>query len=84
MARVIEVAKEVVEVYVNMGRVKKDIVKSTSFPVVKTLSELDDGNWEDITINWESSISAIAEASWSVDQDTRRKFNFDPERLRTA
>ena len=67
-----------------MGRIIKDIVKSTSFPVVKTLSELDDGNWEDITINWESSISAISEASWDVSQDTRRKFAFDPERLRVA
>ena len=67
-----------------MGRIIKDIVKSTSFPVVKTLNEFDDGNWEDITINWEFAISAISEASWDVSQDTRRKFAFDPERLRVA
>ena len=84
MARVIRVAEEVVEVYVNMGRIIKDIVKSTSFPVVKTLNEFDDGNWEDIAINWEFSISTISEASWDVSQDTRRKFAFDPERLRVA
>jgi hypothetical protein len=84
MARVIRVAEEVVEVYVNMPRVIKDIVKSTSFPAVKTLSELDNGNWEDITINWESSISAIAAPSWTDSQDTRRKFAFDPERLRVS
>jgi len=67
-----------------MPRVIKDTVKSTSFPVVKTLNEFDDGNWEDIAINWEFSISTISEASWDVSQDTRRKFAFDPERLRVA
>ena len=67
-----------------MGRIIKDIVKSTSFPVAKTLNEFDDGNWEDITINWEFAISSISEASWDVSQDTRRKFAFDPERLRVA
>ena len=67
-----------------MGKIIKDIIKSTSFPVVKTLSEFDDSNWEDIAINWEFSISSIAEASWSVSQDTRRKFAFDPERLRVT
>ena len=67
-----------------MRRIIKDIVKSTSFPTAKTLSVLDDGNWEDLSFNWESSISAIAKPSWTESQDTRRKFAFDPERLRVA
>ena len=67
-----------------MGQIIKDIVKSTSFPAVKTLSEFDNETWDNININWEFSISSFSEASWSVSQDTRRKFAFDPERLRVA
>ena len=37
MAKVTEVAEEVVEVYVNMGRIIKNTVKSISFPPVKQL-----------------------------------------------
>ena len=74
-----------VEVYVNMGRIIKDIVKSTSFPGVQSLNEYDDMNWEDVNINWGVSLSESALSSWGTDsQDTRRKFNFDPERLRVA
>ena len=73
------------EVYVNMGRIIKDIVKSTSFPGVQSLNEYDDMNWEDVNINWGVSLSESALSSWGTDQaDTRRKFAFDPERLRVA
>ena len=47
--------------------------------------------WEERDVNWNSHEFIAAELEWNEDhgyvyksQDTRRKFNFDPERLRVA
>jgi len=91
MARVIGVAEKVVEVYVNMAhnpsRIIQDTIKSTSFPAVESLHEQDNVAWENLNHNWEVSfiLSESASLTWAGDQvDTRRKFAFDPERLRVA
>ena len=100
MAKVTEVAEEVVEVYVNMGRIIKNTVKSISFPPVKQLeakrfgetsSELDE--WQERDIKWDAHEFGVEGITWGEigtydyiynSQDTRRKFAFDPERLRVA
>ena len=85
------------EVYVNMGRIIKDTVKSISFPPVQQLADTDEDalqdSWEERNAVWDGNDFRVAELEWQEvgtyeyvyeSQDTRRKFNFDPERLRVA
>ena len=70
-----------------MGKIIKDIIKSTSFPSVESLHAQDDVAWENMNHDWNISyvLSSSASLTWAGDQlDTRRKFAFDPERLRVA
>ena len=89
MARALGVVKEGVEDYVNMAhtRIIKDTVKSTSFPVIESLHEQDDVTWGNFTHQWTATfiLSESAPLTWDGDKlDSRRKFAYDPERLRTA
>ena len=83
-----------------MGRIIKDTVKSISFPPVtkleatrfgKTSSEFDE--WDERDVNWDAHEFSVEGITWGEigtydyvynSQDTRRKFAFDPERLRVA
>ena len=70
-----------------MGRIIKDIIHSTSFPPVESLHTQDDVTWENFNHSWSSAfiLSESAPLTWVGDRvDTRRKFAFDPERLRVA
>ena len=80
-----------------MGRIIKNIVKSISFPPVQQLADTDEDDlqdsWEERDINWDAHDFRTEGIEWEQSgihgyvyksQDTRRKFNFDPERLRTA
>ena len=70
----------------NPSRIIKDTIKSTSFPVVESLHEQDNVTWENLNHNWEVSfiLSESALFTWVGDQlDSRRKFAFDPEILRS-
>ena len=88
MEKVIEVAKEVVGVYVNMAQIIKDTVKSISFPKVAALgsstNQMPFVTWDGVE---NIEIWGAGDAAWDTSvsrQDTRRKFGFEPERLRVA
>ena len=85
------------EVYVKYGKSNKRYSKINKFPSVQQLADTHEDalqdSWEERDAIWDGNDFRVAELEWQEvgtyeyvykSQDTRRKFNFDPERLRTA
>ena len=76
------------EVYVNMGQIIKDTIKSTDFPKIAALESVTNQmpfvTWDGVE---NTEVWGAGDATWDTSvakQDSRRKFPFEPEWLRLS